>query len=349
MLIRRTHNPRDGATFAEETQDEDGYRPHQHAARTGERLVDVRDLTAFAVIARQQSFARAALQLRVAQSALSRRVRRLEHVLGLSLFERHVRGVRLTEAGTILLNRVDKLVGELAEIEAEMKRLSRPSADELRIALPHGATKLFGSGFLQGYQRLRPQTKLRILEQSSAANRRSVLEGGVDAAMAYEPEQSPELFIEPLLWERLVVVGPARSATGQPINYPTSYQPADLARLPLLLPVGPHGYRRVVERVTQPLRIEPNVVLEVEGLPALATLVEEGMGVMLSTVAAIETSMAAGRLVAVPLAASRCEVELSLIHHRDRAMSPALRTLKEVVARAVEDLAACGKCRAART
>jgi LysR family nitrogen assimilation transcriptional regulator len=310
--------------------------------------VDVRDLTAFAVVARQQSFARAALQLRVAQSALSRRVQRLERVLGLSLFERHVRGVRLTEAGTLLLDRADKLVGELAEIEAEMKRLHQPSADELRLALPHGATKLFGSGFLQRYQRLRPHTKLRILEQSSAANRRTVLEGGVDAAMAYEPEQSPELSIEPLLREQLVVVGPARSATGQPIDYPDSYQPADLARLPLLLPLAPHGYRRIVERVTQPLRIEPNVVLEVEGLPALATLVEEGMGMMVSTLAAVETSLAAGRLRAVPLAASRCEVQLSLIHRRDRAMSPALLTLKKVIARAVKDLASCGKCRTAR-
>ena len=56
-------------------------------------------------------------------------------------------------------------------------------------------------------------------------------------------------------------------ASGRPIEYPDSYQPADLARLSLLLPVAPHGYRRIVERVIQPLRIEPNVVLEVVGLP----------------------------------------------------------------------------------
>ena len=177
-----------------------------------------------------------------------------------------------------------------------MKRLRQPSADELRLALPHGATKLFGCGFLQRYQRLRPQTKVRIVEQGSAANRRTVLEGGVDAAMAYEPEQSPELSIEPLLWEKLVVVGPARTPAGRPIDYPDSYQPADLARLPLLLPVAPHGYRRIVERVIQPLRIEPNVVLEVDGLPALATLVEEGMGMMVSTLAVVEASVAAGTI-----------------------------------------------------
>ncbi len=74
--------------------------------------MDVRDLTAFAALARQQSFARAALQLRVAQSALSRRVQRLERVLGLPLFERHLRGVRLTEAGTLRLERAEKVVKE---------------------------------------------------------------------------------------------------------------------------------------------------------------------------------------------------------------------------------------------
>lgn len=311
--------------------------------------MDLRDLTAFAAIARHQSFSRAAVQLRVAQSALSRRVQRLEHVLGVALFDRHVRGVRLTEAGSLLVEKVDKLVGEIEEIEAAMKRLGRPAAEELRFAIPHGATKLFGSAYIEQYRRRRAQTRLVIVEQSSAPNRHSVLKGEVDAALAYEPEESSELCIQPLLSERLVVVGPARcSKTGQAIAYPARYQAADLARLPLLLPSSPHGYRRLVERIVRPLRVEPNVVLEVEGLPALATLVEDGLGVMVSTPAAVCGPVAAGTLVAVPIASPRCTVELCLIHRRDREASPALQVLKEVIAEASLGLAADGKCRAVR-
>ena len=268
----------------------------------------------------------------------------------MSLLERHIRGVRLTEAGAVLLQKVDKLVGELEQIEADMKCLRTPAEEVLRVALPHGAIKLFGSAFIERYQRLRSQTRLHIVEQSSSANRDSVLKGKVDAAMAYEPEQSADLTIQPLLTEPLVVVGPAHSAkTGQAIAYPPSYEGTELARLPLLLPSMPHGYRRIVERFAAPLRVEPNVLLDVEGLPALATLVEHGLGLMISTYSAVSHAIAAGTLVAVPIAAARCEVELSLVHRSDHQMRPSLIAFKKVIAQEVKVLVTDGKCRAACT
>ena len=65
--------------------------------------MDFRDLEVFITVGKLQSFSRAAAHLRCAQSALSRRVRRLEHLFGTPLLERHGRDVRLTETGLILL------------------------------------------------------------------------------------------------------------------------------------------------------------------------------------------------------------------------------------------------------
>src|SRR5947208_12115503 len=79
------------------------------------------DLVAFLVVAREQSFTRAAAQLGVSQSALSQTIRGLEAKLGIRLLTRTTRSVAPTEAGERLLRTV---APRFAEIDAEMAALS---------------------------------------------------------------------------------------------------------------------------------------------------------------------------------------------------------------------------------
>src|ERR1700733_8931476 len=79
--------------------------------------MDYKDVLAFLAVARLESYSRAAEKLHLAQSALSRRVMRLENALGVSLLERHPRGVRATKAGEILARRASQIDIELRKIE----------------------------------------------------------------------------------------------------------------------------------------------------------------------------------------------------------------------------------------
>lgn len=75
---------------------------------------DIRTLRCFVTVAEERNITRAANRLNIAQPALSRKIANLERDLKLSLFDRSVRGVDLTPAGEVLLDRAYGIFGQLA-------------------------------------------------------------------------------------------------------------------------------------------------------------------------------------------------------------------------------------------
>lgn len=94
---------------------------------------NLKDLSAFLMVAEVSSFTRAAARLGVSQSALSQTIRGLEARLGLRLFSRTTRSVSLTEAGERLLNRIGPAMGEIDAGLAEMGELAGKPAGTIRL------------------------------------------------------------------------------------------------------------------------------------------------------------------------------------------------------------------------
>lgn len=291
--------------------------------------MDFRDVVAFVNVARLESFSRAAEKLHLAQSALSRRVLRLEQHLGVPLLERHPRGVRATSAGQVLLGRAEKLEAEMRQIEEEIRALGRAAPQELRLAMPQGAARLFAGAVVDRYRKLWPQVKLHLYERGSASNREAVLAGETDLVLLYGVEPSPELIMTPLLLERLLVLGPPRSRAEQ--APPAGYDLEELARLPLILPGHPHGYRRIVEQVTARKGLTPNIILEVNGFATSLTMVQQGLGYTISTYPPAQGAIEAGTLVGIPILSPECEVELCMAHRVNCALPDELVGLKNVI------------------
>src|SRR4051794_7633754 len=99
--------------------------------------MDIRQLQYFLAVARLRHFTQAAEELRVAQPALSQQIRQLEQDLGVQLFERTSRRVRLTAAGTALVERAERIVIDLDRIRSEMGAFAGLLRGQLAIgALP---------------------------------------------------------------------------------------------------------------------------------------------------------------------------------------------------------------------
>ena len=98
--------------------------------------MDIRDLRYFVTIVEEGSFSRAALRLRIAQPALSVKVRKLEAYLKTQLLLRGPHGVKPTEAGKLLLLRARAIVADLSRAEAEIRSLGHQPSGTVRIGLP---------------------------------------------------------------------------------------------------------------------------------------------------------------------------------------------------------------------
>ncbi|MEL6323110.1 MAG: LysR family transcriptional regulator [Pseudomonadota bacterium] len=99
-------------------------------------MIATTDLQIFVAIARAGSISRAADQLKIAKSALSRRLAELERSLGVQLIARTTRQMSLTSAGEVFLARAEQVLDDLAETEADVRAADAALTGRLRIAAP---------------------------------------------------------------------------------------------------------------------------------------------------------------------------------------------------------------------
>jgi LysR family transcriptional regulator, nitrogen assimilation regulatory protein len=291
------------------------------------------DLEAFYEVAKHQSFSKAAASLRTAQSALSRRVARLEHQFGLKLFNRHGRGVRMTAEGQALLDRSDGLMHELGSIESFGRGLSAEPAGKIVVAFTPTSGQILGPLVLQAIQKY-PKLTLELKEGFTGAIHDWLSRGLIDVAVLYDPEQAAGLDILPLLREPLLLAGaPHMIAALRHKSYPVK----ELDRLPLVLPSRSHSLRRLLDRLADQKKLRLQLRNQVDGMRTIKGIVEAGLGYTIFCYAGLYEEIRAGTLKTIPfsppLAWTFCLVSL-----KESRNSAAVRAVRETIISQVHQL-----------
>jgi DNA-binding transcriptional LysR family regulator len=146
--------------------------------------VELRHLRYFIAIAEERSFTGAAERLWVAQPGLSTQMRRLEAELGVQLLERHPRGVDLTQAGELFLDRARVVVSAADVALATGRDLQTGVIGSLRLGLGAGARWPRASELLLRFARERPGVELTVVEAYGGALWRDLRAGRLDALVA---------------------------------------------------------------------------------------------------------------------------------------------------------------------
>jgi DNA-binding transcriptional LysR family regulator len=185
--------------------------------------VEVRQLRYFVTVAEQRHFGRAAEKLHVVQPAVSQQVARLERELGLVLFDRSRRQIRLTPDGEAFLPHARQVLQAVDSAAHAAANLAAGASGLLRVGSSEGLGPRL-SEILAAFRRRRPAATVELVPSATSIKLTAVASGELDAAFVRAAPPTPGVLVH-LLWEEpLLVAVPAHLA-------PVDGGPVDLATL----------------------------------------------------------------------------------------------------------------------
>ncbi len=288
--------------------------------------MDLRQLTTFRTIAQTASFSRTAETLSYAQSTVSAQIQALEEELGVALFDRLGKKVALTEAGKRLLGYAEKML-DLAEEARTALADDDALSGTLTISAPETLCTYRLPAVLSRFLKRFPQVEIIFRQEYDADLQRPLQEGLMDVAFVMlEPFEAPNLVIEPLVEEPLLLV----AAPGHHLAQLPSVSFGDLQGEPMLLTEATCGYRTLFERALAAAGVRSYTPMEFHSVEAIKQCAIVGIGLALLPVVAIEQELKDGSLTPLNWVGRDFQVVTQMAYHKDKWLSPALEAFLSV-------------------
>jgi LysR family nitrogen assimilation transcriptional regulator len=292
--------------------------------------MDLKQLEYFVRVAELGSFTRAAIELDVAQPALSRQVRLLEVELRQNLLVRNGRGAVPTEAGRLLLEHGRGILHQVERAREDLGRLRGGLAGRVAVGLPSSVARALTVPLTRAFREQLPEARLSISEGLSGALQEALVSGRLDIAVLYNAQPSRELDLTPLMEEDLVLV--RRRPPGlQEDPPPGPIELAEVAALPLVIPTRPNAIRMHVEAEMADIGCRPNVVLEIDGVSAILDLVLDGAGCAILSRNAVLSSPRPSAYTTQPIGRTPLRIRLSLATSLQRPATPVQKATLDLI------------------
>jgi LysR family cyn operon transcriptional activator len=231
--------------------------------------MELRHIRYFIRVAELLHFTRAAESLYVSQPTLSTHIQQLEEEFGTPLFERG-RQLRLTEAGELLLGYARNAVCELERAKEEVANLQGLLRGTLRVGSTHLFYKKLVPTVLTAYHEAYPNISLMAQMGTSRDIEQGILTRNIDVGLAYLPPESSEIEYDALTSHEMFVV----VSDKHPLAARTEISKAELNNLPLVLQSVGHTTRRLIDVYFAKEHISPNILLQINDIPALFAMLE---------------------------------------------------------------------------
>ncbi|ETF03727.1 LysR family transcriptional regulator [Advenella kashmirensis W13003] len=287
---------------------------------------DLIDLKAFLAVADLRSFRAASEALCLSQSALSRRIDKLETALSVRLFERTTRKVELTTIGRGFVPRARNVLNELENALIGMEDVSDRLSGEVTIACVPSAVAYFLPAVIQQYHKRYPRIRVRVLDEPSTSLLATVANGDVDFALTYLGVQDADVEFHPLLEEPFVVAVPrAHRLAGRPrLDW------ADLNEQDYISLAQGSGNRFLIDQALAHTTSQPRWIYEVQHVSALVSFVAAGLGLGVVPQLAMPPKND-GSLVSIPLHNPPISRTIGLMQRRGRELRPVAQLLFDML------------------
>ncbi|MUV37524.1 HTH-type transcriptional regulator BsdA [Lentibacillus sp. JNUCC-1] len=280
--------------------------------------MEIRQIKYFMEVARREHVTEAANALHVAQSAVSRQIAKLEEELGVALFIREGRVVRLTPIGKVFLEQMERAMNRFDDAQRIIEEYTDPERGTIHIGFPSSVAAYILPTALSRFRRDYPNVKFELKQGSYYEIINSVVKGEVNMAMVGPvPADHPKVAGTILFTEKIAALVPA----GHHLADRTAVTLNDLRNDPFVM--FPEGYvlRDMTEEACRQSGFRPNVSFEGKDMDAIKGLVSAGLGVSLVPEITLIDSLPRAT-VQVPIKEPDMGRTVGLIVPRDRELLP---------------------------
>lgn len=264
--------------------------------------MELRHLRYFVAVAEEENITRAAARLHVSQPPLSRQIRDLEAELGLNLFERTPKSVRLTEAGKVFYREAQAVLQRANEAVAAVKAVAGGGAGELHIGYAPSLTVELLPKALRRFQETSPGVKISLHDLSTEQMLAGLRDGSLDAALMVKTSSAA---LRGLQFRNLVTYHVCVAAhPTHPLAKQRKVRSAELVDERLIAYSRPEypEYHEFLRSLFPGRKRQPQIAEEHDSVTSLIAAVESGRGVAIVTESL--RCMVGERLVLRPLSPS---------------------------------------------
>ena len=284
--------------------------------------LNVHLLEQFVVLARTKNFTRAAEELNLSQSALSRAIQKLEEQLGQPLFERKPREVALTDHGELLLERSQQILKLMEDMFSELSESGRRG--RIRLGTIPTIAPYFLPELLSSFAKAHPDIAVIVQEDTTENLIKRCSHGEIDLAILALPIIAKYLEVEPLFDEELLLVVPV----GHPLAASKSVAIEALDGYPFVMLSEAHCLSDNIATFCRRKSVQPVTVERTSQLTTVQELVTLNHGVSIVPEMARKTDTSDRRIYR-SFSGEKPVRTVAMMWNSNRFQSKAVKTLME--------------------
>jgi DNA-binding transcriptional LysR family regulator len=288
--------------------------------------IELRHIYAFTTVAKTLNFRRAAELLYMTQPGLTRIIKRLEEEIGVLLFNRTTRSVKLTEAGSIFLKETLLAVDKINSAIGKAQSVEAGNTGYLKVAYMGFAINGILPSILKSFHKQYPGIRTDLIYLSTEEQKKKIIDSELDIGFLIGPFISPEVDQLVISHEKLMVVMPEN----HPLSTRRKVPIADLALEPFILgsPKDWTAFLPIIVDLCHKANFNPNVRQYVDTSEGIFGMVAAGLGVTIYTESAVNVRNYG--LVTRPLADKSAVIETAAVWLHNN-ISPSLDRFKIVL------------------
>jgi len=294
-------------------------------------MLNLENLCVFAAAAETENFSEAARRLHMSQPAVSQHIQALEHRLGVALFERRGRRVRLSPVGETLLPMVLDLIRASKQVEERALSLTGEVVGHLTIGCSTTSGKYLLPRLLARYRERYPLVRAHVKMGQRGQVLEWLLSGDVDWAVTSERVERMHLHYRRFFEDEIVLVVPVT----HPWASRTSVHPEELYQERFVMREASSGTHMALVDGLDQAGVDVSqleVVLTLGNSEAILVAVEEGIGLGFVPRVAVERCLALERLRIMPIDGLEMKRWLYIGHNATTPQTPAQRAFREFLA-----------------